>query len=212
MNLQEIGNRTPQKGMGFCLRRGKMDFVLCTAGFVLCLLYDWNSVRPVCKIFGSFFALGCACLAAGTAALLWYSRDALLPVRTGSLFALAGVVIALAGLVYTLFFALPFSATYVQQSTGRKAYTEGIYALCRHPGVLWLGLAYLCLAFALGTGRSWAFFAAILGMDIGYVVFQDLWTFPKTFCNYEQYRQTTPFLWPTAASIGRCIRTLRGGT
>ena len=182
-----------------------MDFVLCTAGFVLCLLYDWNSVRPVCKIFGSFFALGCACLAAGTAALLWYSRDALLPVRTGSLFALAGVVIALAGLVYTLFFALPFSATYVQQSTGRKAYTEGIYALCRHPGVLWLGGFYGFLWLTFG-GWDW-FLAAVLftAADGVYAWWQDRRVFPRSIADYLEYQKRTPFLLPTRDSIRRSM-------
>ena len=40
-------------------------------------------------------------------------------------------------LIYTLFFALPFDKTYQNESEKRMAYTEGVYALCRHPGVLW---------------------------------------------------------------------------
>ena len=111
--------------------------------------------------------------------------------------------------IYTLFFALPFSDTYVQQSQGRLAYTEGVYALCRHPGVLWFAGGYLCLAGAMGSGRLWGFCLLMSGLDVAYVVLQDLWTFPRTFDNYPEYRSLAPFLIPNPASLRRCIQTLR---
>ena len=53
-------------------------------------------------------------------------------------------------LIYTLFFALPFEETYCEENKLRAAYTEGMYGLCRHPGVLWFAGAYLCM---WGNGR-----------------------------------------------------------
>ncbi len=56
----------------------------------------------------------------------------------------------LALLIYTLFFALPFEETYCEENKLRAAYTEGVYGLCRHPGVLWFAGAYL-----LHVGNVW---------------------------------------------------------
>ena len=42
-----------------------------------------------------------------------------------------------------------------------------------------------------------------------YIIFQDLWTFPRTFFNYKEYQQSTPFLIPNRKSIRVCLRTIR---
>jgi hypothetical protein len=46
------------------------------------------------------------------------------------------------------------------------------------------------------------------GLNIIYVIFQDRWTFMKTFEDYESYKTDTPFLLPNLKSIKRCLRTL----
>ena len=46
---------------------------------------------------------------------------------------LTAAILFLGLLIYTLFFALPFDETYVKENHERLAYTEGVYALCRHP-------------------------------------------------------------------------------
>ena len=56
-----------------------------------------------------------------------------------------GAMCFLALLIYTLFFALPFEETYCEENRLRAAYTEGVYGLCRHPGVLWFAGAYFCM-------------------------------------------------------------------
>ena len=163
-----------------------MEFVLGTAAFAAFFAYDVNSVRPVRPWFHRLFAVGCALLTV-----------------------LAVVFLAL--MVYTLFFALPFSATYLEENAPRKAYTGGMYALCRHPGVLWFAGAYLCLGLLLGTPKAAVFALVMTGLNIAYVLFQDRWTFPQSFVNYEEYRRTTPFLLPTPGSAVRCVRTWKGG-
>lgn len=183
-----------------------MEFALCAAGFALFFLYDRHSVRPLARIFGGAFAAGLACLIAATALA---AARAARPLGGAGWALLAGALVFLALEVYTLFFALPFSDTYVEQAQGRLAYTEGVYALCRHPGVLWFAGGYLCLAGALGSGRLWAFCGLMVALDVAYVVLQDRWTFPRTFANYPEYRALAPFLIPTAASLRRCAQTLR---
>ena len=89
-----------------------MEFVLGTAAFAAFFAYDVNSVRPVRPWFHRLFAVGCVLLAAATGLLVWNCR---------AFFAFSGAALALgvlaavflALMVYTLFFALPFSATYL---------------------------------------------------------------------------------------------------
>lgn len=186
-----------------------MEFVLCGAGFLLFALYDRHSVRPLAPVFGGAFALGLVCLAGATALAV----AGALPVPGPAGWALLGAALVFLGLeIYTLFFALPFSSTYVEQAEGRLAYTEGVYALCRHPGVLWFAGGYLCLAGGLGSPRMWGFSLLMIALDVAYVVLQDLWTFPRTFANYSDYRTLAPFLIPNAASLRRCAHTLRKET
>ena len=188
----------------------RMEFVLGTAAFAAFFAYDIDSVRPVRPWFHRLFAAGCALLAAATVWLVW-SHRALMTLNAASLLLAGGALAFAALMVYTLFFALPFSATYLEENAPRMAYTGGMYALCRHPGVLWFAGAYLCLGTLLGTHRAVAFCLLVIGLNIAYILFQDAWTFPKTFVNYEEYRRTTPFLLPTPGSAARCVHTWKGG-
>ena len=42
-----------------------------------------------------------------------------------------------------------------------------------------------------------------------YVLFQDRWTFPRTFPDYPAYRRRVPFLLPTARSLRTAWLTRR---
>jgi protein-S-isoprenylcysteine O-methyltransferase Ste14 len=109
-------------------------------------------------------------------------------------------------LIYTLFFALPFEETYVTQN-GCKTYDRGMYALCRHPGVLWFTGCYLFLWMTFG-GKELLLLAMInCLLNFLYVVLQDGVTFPRVFTDYNIYKQRVPFLIPTVKSIQMCIRT-----
>ena len=44
-------------------------------------------------------------------------------------------------------------------------------------------------------------------LNLGYALFQDRVTFPKTFCDYLAYREKVPFLLPTADSFRRAVKT-----
>lgn len=116
-------------------------------------------------------------------------------------------LLALAALIYCLFFALPFDATYTNPEQGRRVYTCGAYALCRHPGILCFFAMYLFWGLAaLPTGFLWCGMTFSV-LNLAYAWFQDRVTFPKTFCDYESYRESTPFLLPTVNSLRRARRT-----
>jgi protein-S-isoprenylcysteine O-methyltransferase Ste14 len=117
-------------------------------------------------------------------------------------------VIFLVLLIYSLFFALPFHKTYLETNKKTKVYKDGVYALCRHPGVLWfigfyffLGLAFMSALLLMAT--------AVFGfLNILYVIFQDRWTFPRCFQDYKQYIKETPFIIPNQNSLKSCLATL----
>jgi protein-S-isoprenylcysteine O-methyltransferase Ste14 len=117
-------------------------------------------------------------------------------------------VLGLALSAYSLVIEIPVQATYVSPDASSQLVTTGTYALCRHPGVLWFALLLLG---SFITHRSLTMFIAALvwlGLDILYVWLQDRFFFPKQFPDYPAYRQHTPMLIPTRASIRRCWQTL----
>ena len=120
-----------------------------------------------------------------------------------------GALFFLGMLIYTLFFALPFEETYCEENKLRAAYTEGVYGLCRHPGVLWFAGAFLCMWGMLGGLRQGIYFGLMIFWNYLYIIFQDLWTFPRTFFNYREYQQSTPFLIPNGKSIRVCMKSIR---
>jgi protein-S-isoprenylcysteine O-methyltransferase Ste14 len=179
--------------------------ILGTAGFLLYFIYDINSIYRKYPLLQSFFAVGTVCV---VWSLLWTMKDAMaagFSCNAKNMLCLAGCLIFLGLLVYTLFFAIPFEDTYVKENQPRKACTQGVYGLCRHPGVLWYGGLLLCLWSMTGEIERGAYFLPMILWNCLYVLFQDQWTFPRTFFNYEEYKKSTPFLCPNKKSIQACF-------
>lgn len=185
-------------------------FVIGSLGFLCYFLYDINSIWMRKKILNLLFGTGCLLVIWAT---VWMLRQRW-PQRGGSFFLYAfcgtAAVIFFVLLIYTLFFALPFQETYIRENQERLAYTEGVYALCRHPGVLWFAGLYLGLAGFCGDGGFLLFAAVMTAWNVLYVVFQDCWVFPKTFRNYSEYKSQTPFLLPTLGSLKKCLSGRKG--
>lgn len=177
-------------------------------GFIMCYIYDFNSVLWRRRLFHSFFLLGNISIALSTAAV--FAADAAKADKTAAFYSFCFLAVIFLGLlIYTLFFALPFDTTYVRQSkAARKVYTKGMYALCRHPAVLWFAFLYLNLFLAAGTLRMFAVFIVNTFMDVLYVILQERYIFHKTFSDYEAYTKTTPFLIPDKKSIRQCLKKL----
>jgi len=184
-----------------------LPWLMAFAGFALYLLYDINSFTPLWKPLRWGFTVGTLLIATATGMQLHaaLSEEAFCGVWD-ILLLLAGVL-ALAALVYCLFFALPFAATYANPEQGRRTYTFGAYGLCRHPGILCFFAMFLFWGLAaLPTDFLW-FGMTLSLLNLGYALFQDRVTFPKTFCDYDDYREKVPFLLPTAASFLRAVKT-----
>ena len=187
-----------------------LPLVLGITAFALYLIYDINSCLWKRKWMRTLFAFGSFLLVLATAI------DVACAVRAqgfcGWLDALLlGIsLLFAAGLVYSLFFAIPFDETYTRQTDGRAVCRCGVYAMCRHPGILFFfgmylfaGLAAMPFALLLEHGMIFSV------LNLGYAWFQDRRTFPQTFCDYHDYQTKVPFLIPTTASLSRACRTLR---
>lgn len=178
-------------------------------GFLCYFLYDVNSVGRIAGWMNRLFMIGTILIVVATSVLFWKRRSVLFQTPMDLLW-MAGGVFFLYLLIYTLFFALPFDETYVKESRYRKAYTEGVYALCRHPGVLWFAGMYLFATLLWKSLEGLIFFVVMVILNIFYVIFQDYYSFPKTFSNYREYQRSTPFLIPNRKSIQQCRNSKRG--
>lgn len=180
---------------------------LGAAAFGLMALSDALTVLYKRPWGGRLFAAGGALLALSTAGLL--ALRGLPRLRALGWWALAALALALLG--YTLLAALHAGGSGAlppRPGALRPLVDTGVYALCRHPGVLWLGGFYLFAWCAAGGRALLAAFVLFTGLDVLYVWWQDRVVFPRSIRGYCEYRQTTPFLWPTPASLRRCLHRL----
>ncbi|HWQ77629.1 MAG TPA: methyltransferase [Anaerovoracaceae bacterium] len=194
-----------------------MPYILMgSLAFLLFIIYDINSVTVDYRPLRGGFFLGCLLLIAATVEIISSSIANMggLTGRTAGFSALACIFLIL--LVYTLFFAIPFKKTYIKPNQRPETCTTGIYALSRHPGVLWFVGFYFSLWLALSG--SLLLTAAILFclLNLFYIILQDRWVFMKIFADYGDYKKTTPFLIPNYRSLRRCVQTFHrtawGGT
>jgi len=188
------------------------ETIFGTIAFILFMVYDLEQAGAVSHRFHKmtkfFFTIASVILAAATVSLLWKS-NIFVTVWTGkTVFSLVLAVLFFALLIYTLFFALPFEETYVAQDA-HKTYDKKMYALCRHPGVLWFAGFYICLWLAFGTKPLLVMAIWFSFLNFCYVVLQDHYTFPRIFSDYGDYQKRVPFLIPNGKSLKRCMDTFK---
>lgn len=176
--------------------------------FFLFILYDVNTVVWKKKILYSGFAAGCFFLVVSSVSMVLAAWRQIEIWRMGSVSCLMIAMVFFGLLVYTLFFAIPFHDTYQEFEEEPKVCDTGVYGLCRHPGVLWFFFFYLFLGFAFQDARLLNGGILFSFCNLMYVVFQDVWSFPKQFPGYQTYRKEVPFLIPTGKSIRHCMSTM----
>lgn len=172
-----------------------MLYLLIILAFVLFVLYDYNQIMNNYRLLRSFFFLGVSIIALVTVGLIITSEASFtfaLPLRIA--FYVAGVICFMF-LIHTLFFAIKFEDAYINGSK-QKLCTTGIFALCRHPGVLFLSGAYLFAGLATGRVEILWLCLILTFCNIAYVTIQDMYTFPILFDKYSEYKESTPFLIP----------------
>lgn len=181
----------------------------CLAFFFF-IIFDLNKVIFIHKWINLCFFIGLVLIGLSTVVLLFdnfKSSDIFTPMQW-----LAGTLAftSLLLMVYTLFLGIPFTKTYIETNKGNTVVNTGMYALCRHPGVIWFFFFYLFLACA--SGNQLLMLAAMVWttMDIVYVYIQDRWIFPIILDAYQHYQTQVPFLIPDLISIRNCILSLQG--
>ena len=179
-----------------------MTALLCgLLGFVLYFLYDINSITLRSKLLHSSFTIGTAFIAVATGVDLWSAfKSNAFSGFTDFVFLVLSAL-SFAALIYCLFFALPFQETYAEQTPDRSVCDKGVYALCRHPGILCFFGTFLFLGLAARPASLLAHGMVFSALNLIYALFQDRITFPKIFSDYHIYRTRVPFLLPTSNSV-----------
>ena len=182
-----------------------MLLVLGCLAFLLMMFYDLNQVKFHWGWGKYMFMAGGILLLIVTGLLINNHLFDQRSFHIGHLFAAVLCMINTLLLVYTLFFALPFEDTYVEQAH-LKVYDQGVYALCRHPGILWFFFAYTFLSMTFSSIEIAV--AAILFsvMNLLYAYMQDRFIFPKTLEGYKAYCERVPFLIPTRQSLKESLK------
>ena len=112
-------------------------------------------------------------------------------------------------MLYTLVLELPFRRTFMGSPSGTDLVTTGTYALVRHPTVLWYVLILLS---ALLATRSLALLVAMpiwIAMDVVWVLFQERSSLARSFPQYSNYAEVTPFLIPNRRSLTNFCNSFR---
>ena len=174
--------------------------ILGAVGFALMFLSEPGVLTE--RGFKLLFPSGLLALAGATLLMFIYSSfhgvlDAVL---------LALGALALGAEIYVLFFAVPFSESYVGDADGRRVVDTGAYGLCRHPGVICLFAVYLFWGLAALPEPGFLCLGVAFSILNGlYALYQDIYSFPRIFSDYAEYRRRVPFLIPDRA--GRAART-----
>ncbi len=185
-----------------------MTLVLGCFAFLLFFLSDLNDCCIRRRPLAVCFPLGGLLLSVATV-LSCHRHPSPLPLPVKGVGLVFGTVFFLL-LLKALFFSMPASEAYVEQETGRAATTEGLYALCRHPGVLFFIPLYLCLSVTFGLPYRESAIYSVLNFLL--IVFEDAYVFPRVLSGYDAYKKTTPFLIPRPRGIVHCIRTMKKGS
>lgn len=132
-----------------------ISLLIGTVGFVLYFIYDINSIKKPKSIARYFFGVG-SIFVCGSFVYELYVQKSYIEISSSIFLICVCLMLLFTGLlIYTLFFCFDAEETYLQVSRQRTAYTKGMYALCRHPGVLWFTGCFVCL---YGITRERLFF------------------------------------------------------
>lgn len=180
-----------------------IDYAMIILAFLLFFIYDYNQLQLHQTWLRPAFFLGCMLILTSVLhAVCTQWHPGAIPIL------LMPALLSAALLIYVLFFALPFTDTYIREAQPAVCRT-GCYALCRHPGFWMLALCLGFLTLAIHTIHILLLALLCSLCNLLYVLFQDRYSFPLQFADYVDYRQEVPFLIMTRSSLQQCRKTWR---
>lgn len=173
-------------------------------GFVSLLTFDFMSLknRIFLKYFFAFFGLGLILYSSFN--LINFQGD-LIVYPIFRIVSLLFAMVFMALLIYSVF--IEVGGNTYKKFAEPQLVTNGTYSLVRHPGVIWLFLAYFFLAMysensaLLLTAFIWTFVNTI------YVVVQEKLILVHIFPAYHEYVKTTPMVIPNYYSLKKFFRS-----
>lgn len=177
-------------------------------GFLVIHIFDVVSLKRLPAAKPIIWVLGSGLLVYALAMLSFQTNK--LPLPTWSTW-LGWLLLSISFLmlIYSLFINLPFRKTYITIGIGDKLITTGLYALVRHPGVIWLSLVLFSLVLVSKSSSLLIATPIFILLDIVLVIMQDKLFFGRMFDGYNSYRQGTPMLLPNRKSINAFINSLK---
>ena len=182
--------------------------IIGAVGFVVVHIFDLVALKRIPRLKPVIWCIGSALLIYSLVMICRYPVKIELPAWSAWL-GWGMLAVSATLLIHSLFISLPFRKTYVDTGVGDKLVRTGLYALVRHPGILWFPLFMLSL---IPISRSSLLLIAapiFIALDIVLVVIQDKLIFGRMFSGYERYRKETPMLLPNRKSFGAFLRSLR---
>jgi protein-S-isoprenylcysteine O-methyltransferase Ste14 len=181
--------------------------IIGAIGFVVVHIFDLIALKRIPRLKPVVWCVGSGLLIYSLVMICRYPVKIELP--AWSIWLGWGVLAVSAFLlIYSLFISLPFRKTYVDAGVGDKLVKTGLYALVRHPGILWFPLFMLSL---IPISRSSLLLIAaptFIALDIVLVFIQDKFIFGRMFRGYDSYRRETPMLLPNRKSVSAFLRSL----
>ena len=177
-------------------------FLLGCLSFALFFLADYNDARLHKRFLAPCFSAGVVLLGVSVIFQLKF-ENAPVSGTMGRILLLLLFAVFMGLLICTLFFSFPAGQAYVSPGKKRPVYDSGFYALCRHPGLIWLTFVFFCLWLMGG----FPFYSAVIYtlLNLALVLFEDGYAFPIILTGYEAYKKVTPFLIPTPGSIKNAL-------
>lgn len=186
-------------------------YAIAVAAFVLLWLGDLNDYKLKKQILKVCFPAGVLLLAA--AAVLLCIRGNGAADHSVVIRIIAGIIgaFSLWAEIYSLFFSFDSRDAYGPETDKAvMVYTRRMYALCRHPGVLFFIILFACLHLAAGADLAGAVLLCVLNVLL--IIYEDCIVFPQMLGGYAEYKQEVPFLIPNRNSIRRCIEDFKENT
>ncbi|MFC1956718.1 methyltransferase family protein [Chloroflexota bacterium] len=182
--------------------------IIGAVGFVVVHIFDLVALKRIPRLKPVIWCIGSGLLIYSLVMICRYPVKIVLPAWSTWL-GWGMLAVSASLLIHSLFISLPFRKTYVDTGVGDKLVKSGLYALVRHPGILWFPLFMLSL---IPISRSSLLLIAaptFIVLDIVLVVIQDKLIFGRMFHGYDSYRRETPMLLPNRKSFGAFLRSLR---